>query len=335
MAEFFLIFFILLIIFFINKFRIQIAKKTNLIDKPNKVRKFHLRETPLLGGLMIYSAFFFTNYFSYFFYNFDMIDIIIFTASSCFFFIGLFDDAKGLQYKYKLFFSFILFYFILFLEPNLQLTKVYFITFDKYFYLGNYSILFTTICLMLLTNAINLIDGIDGLCILVSIIFLTCIISTFQSINFLYMVMIFTLFFVLLLNLKKNIFIGDSGSLFLGSFIGLILIYNYNNQLLVTNYPVENIFIILMVPGIDMLRVFGQRILKKENPFKPDRIHLHYLLLDIPLKLKKVLIIFLFLILIPFSINFFSAINQLNIILFFILFYILLILFINNIKKIK
>ena len=145
--------------------------------------------------------------------------------------------------------------------------------------------------------------------------------------------MIFTLFFVLLLNLKRNIFLGDSGSLFLGSFIGLILIHNYNNQLLVTNYPVENIFIILMVPGIDMLRVFGQRILKKENPFKPDRIHLHYLLLDIPLKLKKVLIIFLFLILIPFSINFFSAINQLNIILFFILFYILLILFVNKTKN--
>ena len=149
------------------------------------------------------------------------------------------------------------------------------------------------------------------------------------------MVMIFTLFFVLLLNLKRNIFIGDSGSLFLGSFIGLILIDNYNNQLLVTNYPVENIFIILMLPGIDMLRVFAQRILKKENPFTPDRIHLHYLLLDIPLELKKVLIIFLFLILIPFSVIFFSDTNQLNIILFYILFYMFLIFFIHRIKKIK
>ena len=133
-----------------------------------------------------------------------MIDIIIFAASSCYFFIGLFDDAKGLQYKYKLFFSFILFSFFLILEPNLQLTKIYFITLDKYFYLGNYSILFTAICLMLLTNAINLIDGIDGLCILVNIIFLTCIILIFQSINFLYIVMIFTLFFALLLNFKKK-----------------------------------------------------------------------------------------------------------------------------------
>ena len=145
--------------------------------------------------------------------------------------------------------------------------------------------------------------------------------------------MIFTLFFVLLLNLKRNIFIGDSGSLFLGSFIGLILIDNYNNQLLVTNYPVENIFIILMVPGIDMLRVFALRILKKGNPFTPDRIHLHYLLLDIPLELKKVLIIFLSLILIPFSINYFIDISQLQTILGFILFYILLILFVNKIKN--
>ena len=117
----------MLIIFFINKFRILIAKKTNLNDTPNKVRKFHLSETPLLGGLMIYSAFFYKLFFI-FFYNFCMIDIIIFAASSCYFFIGLFDDAKGLQYKYKLFI-----YFILFLEPNLQLTKIYFITLDRYF----------------------------------------------------------------------------------------------------------------------------------------------------------------------------------------------------------
>lgn len=332
MAKLFLISFILLTIFYINKFRILIAKKTKLIDKPNKVRKFHLNETPLLGGLMIYSAFFFTNFFLNFFYNFSMINIIIFATSSCYFFMGLLDDAKGLQYRYKLFFSFILFYIILFLEPNLQLTKIYFITLDKFFYFGNYSILFTTICLMLLTNATNLIDGIDGLCILINIIFLTCIILTFQSINLLYMVMIVTLFFVLLLNLKRNIFLGDSGSLFLGSFIGLLLIDNYNNQLLSTSYPVENIFIILMLPGIDMLRVFAQRALKGENPFLPDRMHLHYLLLDIPLKSKNVLIIFLFLILIPFSINFFTDISQLQIILSFIFFYILLILFVNKIK---
>ena len=71
MNEFFLTLFSLLTIFFINKFRVIISQKTNLIDKPNKVRKFHLKETPLLGGLMIYSTFFYINLYLYFFGNYD------------------------------------------------------------------------------------------------------------------------------------------------------------------------------------------------------------------------------------------------------------------------
>ena len=137
MNEFFLTLSSLLTIFFINRFRIIISQKTNLTDKPNKFRKFHLTQTPLLGGLMIYSTFVYINLYLYFFSDYNNIEIVIFAVSSCFFFIGLLDDNKGIPYNYKLALSFILLYFALTLEPNLQINKIYFISLNKYFYLGD------------------------------------------------------------------------------------------------------------------------------------------------------------------------------------------------------
>ena len=127
---------------------------------------------------------------------------------------------------------------------------------------------FTILCLLLfLTNSINLIDGIDGLCLIISIILLIWLIFVSQSYNFYYSLIFFSLCYTLYLNLKKNIFLGDSGSLFLGTLIGLLIIYNYNDKLLENNFAVENIFIALMLPGIDMLRVFSERIFKKKKSF--------------------------------------------------------------------
>ena len=91
-------------------------------------------------------------------------------------------------------------------------------------------------------------------------------------------------------------------------------------------------FIILMLPGIDMFRVFMQRALKNKNPFTPDRIHLHYLLLDKPLTLNKTLTVLLSLILIPISVNLFTKIASYQIILSYILVYILLILYLYRVK---
>ena len=65
MIEFNLTLFSLLIIYFINKYRKEIGKKTKLIDRPDKIRKLHKKPTPLLGGIMVFSSFILINlYFS-------------------------------------------------------------------------------------------------------------------------------------------------------------------------------------------------------------------------------------------------------------------------------
>ena len=318
----------LLIIFFINKFRLIISQKLKLIDIPDKIRKFHKTSTPLLGGIMLYLNLILLNLNSFLFDQYNKVNLLILIITSFCFFVGLIDDIFKLSYKYKFVFLFFVFYFLIAFQPELQITEIYFSTFNKFIFLGDYSILFTVICLLLLCNAINLIDGINGLCILVSIIIFSWILFTFKNVNFIYIIII-SLTFILLFNLKGNVFLGDSGSLLLGSLIGLsdsgslllgsliglLLINNYNNELILRDFQVEDIFIVLMLPGIDMLRVFILRIVNKKNPFSSDRNHLHYLLLDKNFKLHQILFIIISLSLLPIIISHLTNILPIFIIL--------------------
>jgi UDP-GlcNAc:undecaprenyl-phosphate GlcNAc-1-phosphate transferase len=325
MGEFSITLFSLLIVYLINKYRKEIGKKTKLIDKPDKIRKLHKKPTVLLGGIMIFSSFILINLYLFFFQGLTKISLIIFACCMSCLTIGLIDDIKNYSYKYKFLFLMVIFYIFVSLDPSLQINNIYFATFNKEFYLNYLSIPFTVLCLLLLINSLNLIDGIDGLCILTSAILLMWLINSFQNTEYLYIVIIISLIYILYLNLKNYIFLGDSGSLFLGSLIGINIILNYNLEIAKIYYPVENIFIALMLPGIDMLRVFVVRIVKRKNPFLPDRTHLHHLLVDQGLNKLYILIIYLLLILSPIFINHLAIFNPIYIILLYILFYIILI----------
>jgi UDP-GlcNAc:undecaprenyl-phosphate/decaprenyl-phosphate GlcNAc-1-phosphate transferase len=313
------------IIFIIDKFKHKISKITNLVDHPDSNRKFHSKATPLLGGIMIFSSFLLINLYLIFFQTLSKTSLIIFLGCASCLALGLIDDIKRISYKYKFLILIIIFYLSISLDVNLQINKIYLATFHKEFYFNYLSIPFTVLCILLLTNAINLIDGMDGLCILISTIFIIWIMNDFYNTEPLYIVLIASLFYILYLNLKKNIFLGDSGSLFLGCLIGLNVILNYNLEISKNYYAVENIFITLMLPGLDMLRVFIVRIINKKNPFSPDRMHLHHLLIAQGLNNTNILTVFVLLVLLPILINLFTNINSIYIIVFYILFYIVLI----------
>jgi UDP-GlcNAc:undecaprenyl-phosphate GlcNAc-1-phosphate transferase len=330
MTKFSLTVFSLLIIYLINKYRKYLAKKTKLIDRPNKIRKLHKKATPLLGGIMFFLSFFSLNLYLIFSQYLTKSSLIIFGSCTGCLLLGLIDDIKKISYKNKFLILIIIFSLFVSLDSNLQISKIYFTTFDREFYLDHYSIPFTVLCLLLLTNSMNLIDGIDGLCILISIIFIAWLINTFQNTDPLYIVLIMSLVYIFYLNLKKNIFLGDSGSLFLGCLIGLNVILNYNLEISKTYYPVENIFIVFMLPGLDMLRVFAVRIFNKRNPFLADRLHLHYLLLDFGIHPIKVLSIFSIIILIPIFISQYTNTSQTLIILVYVFLYSCLVIYLKK-----
>ena len=330
MLEFSLTTFSLFIIYLIDKNKGRIIKKIKIIDKPDKIRKLHKKPTPLLGGVMIFSSFFLINVYVFFLHNLSKTSFIILICCAACLILGLIDDIKKITYKFKFSILIVIFYLFISFDPNLQINKIYFATSNKEFYFNYFSIPFTILCLLLFINSLNLIDGIDGLCILISIILLVWLIKFFKDSEPLYIVMIISLFLILYFNLKKNIFLGNSGSLFIGCLIGLSVILNYNMEISKINYPVENIFIAFMLPGLDMLRVFAERIFNKKNPFLADRIHLHYLLLDKGLNLTKVLTIISMMVLSPIIINQYEYFSQIKIILIYFFLYFIFIIYLKK-----
>ena len=118
------------------------------------------------------------------------------------------------------------------------------------------------------------------------------------------------------LNYQNRSFLGDSGSLLIAFLVGYFFIKLYNFGFI--NYS-DEVVIYMLVPGIDLIRLFFKRIYIKRNPLSSDRFHLHHLLLS-KYSYKKTIIILTSLILLPIVMNFFGF-NKLFIILFFILIY--------------
>jgi UDP-GlcNAc:undecaprenyl-phosphate/decaprenyl-phosphate GlcNAc-1-phosphate transferase len=330
MLEISLAIFSLFIIYLIDKNKNRIVKKIKIIDKPDKIRKLHKKPTPLLGGMMIFSSFFLINLYLFFLHNLSKTSFIILICCAACLILGLIDDIKKISYKFKFSILIVIFFLFVSLDSNLQINKIYFATFNKEFYFNYFSIPFTILCLSLFINSMNLIDGINGLCILISIILLAWLIKSFQNSEALYILIIISFIYILYFNLKENIFLGNSGSLFIGCLIGLSVILNYNIEISKINYPVENIFIAFMLPGLDMLRVFAERIFKKKNPFLADRSHLHYLLLDKGLNLTKVLTILCMMVLSPIIINQYEYFSQIKIILIYVFLYSIFIIYLKK-----
>ena len=158
-------------------------------------------------------------------------------------------------------------------------------------------------------------DGINLQASSYSLTIFLCIIIFYLDL-FLAKIIFISLLSYSFLNYKNKTFLGDSGSLLISFIIGYIFIKLYNYQLI--NFA-DEIVIYMLVPGIDLIRLFFKRILIKKNPLTPDRFHLHHLLL-LKYSYSKSLLIIYGLITLPLVMNYFD-INRIFIITFFILIY--------------
>ena len=290
----------LLIFFILYKNINVITKKLNLIDCPDKKRKLHKKKTPLIGGLLIFVCFVYLIIIDQLFsINSDFNFTIIFILSSTFI-IGLLDDIYNFSPANKtISLSFLI---LLFLHFNNQflLKELYFDDFKKIYFISDVSSYFiTTFCLLLLINAFNMTDGINGLAHSISVLWLIILIILFNlNITFYFMTLIMFLSFML--NYQGKYFLGNSGSLFISSFIGLLVICLYNSNLNSKNLlNVEKIILIFLIPGLDMLRLFILRISNNKSPFSGDVNHFHHYLVK-NFYLHRAIILYLFLILWPF-----------------------------------
>ena len=207
------------------------------------------------------------------------------------FFVGIKDDLVGVDPNKKIFFQ-VLPALILIFFGNLKVDYLYgimgFHHVDEVF-----SILLTCFIFIAITNAINLIDGIDGLAGGISTIACVTFGGWFLLTNHFAMAcMAFTLAGALIGFLRFNfsktskIFMGDTGSMILGFMLSFFAVrfVNLNTSFRFDptaffNAPIIAI-VILIIPIFDTLRVFVVRILAGKSPFSADRNHMHHILLD-------------------------------------------------------
>ncbi len=290
---FFLIIFIIAFIltFILVPISKQIGIKFGIFDSLNsrKVKKIKLVR---IGGLAIFLGFFLSIISVVFFQSIssfliiDYRELIVLTGLSLgFFLIGIFDDILSLSPLKRLFLSFILAFFTWNLGINLNNIDISFLDLGfENIILPNYlSLIFTLIWLVGVTNAINWIDGLDGLASgCAGIMSSTYGIIAIQNNNYEYAFISFALagscFAFLNYNFKPaKILMGDGGTYFIGFTLGFLsLIVSKNNQNVIDlRVPLLTLF----YPLGDMLRVMMVRFIKKHPLIYPDSNHFHHILI--------------------------------------------------------
>jgi UDP-GlcNAc:undecaprenyl-phosphate GlcNAc-1-phosphate transferase len=272
--NFFFFFFITLINLYLifNFSKISLFKLN--IDYPDSNRRIHTKPVALAGGLIIILNIFLLLIYLIF-YKKETIELSFFLGCLMIFTLGFLDDKYKLSYNNKFIFLSLIFSICFFLDKNLKIDQLYIESIDIAVNINNFSFFFTIFCFLLLSNALNMFDGINCQCIIFSILLFSYLLNLQNQLLIIYLILV--LIFTFYLNSKNLIFLGNSGSYLLSYIISHQIIYFYNSKFI---RSVEEIFILLMVPGLDMLRIFFQRLSDKKNPFKPDKMHLHHYLLE-------------------------------------------------------
>jgi len=279
---------------------VSISKAKSLTSTPNH-RTSHQNEIPTIGGLAIFSTlliisltFINISGFSFLRENTTMPALpSIIAGITILFFIGMKDDLLGISWQKKLAGQ-ITAMLILSVIGDQRITNMQGVL-GIHEIIYPVSILISVFIGVALINSFNLIDGIDGLASL------TTIIASFTfGLNFylagdkeyaiLCAVIIGTLmpfFYYNVWGTRNKLFMGDTGSLILG-FLMTALAIHFNRIFFTPNgeyiKSVAAMSIgILFIPIFDTLRVFTLRIISGDSPFHPDKRHIHHMLLDLDL----------------------------------------------------
>ena len=274
-----LVFIVSLVVSFGLKFWFVKLKKFDAINH----RSVHKSKAVKNGGITIFFTLFI---FSIYFYlnQIEPFDFSLLIPLGIMFVVGVYDDFYNADFKLKFFLQII----------------VAKILIDQGFVIDNFhgvlglndiprlaSQLFTVFVFLVIVNSINFIDGIDGLAIseTIKVILLVEFFSSSPTpLNSLGMITLTSLLPLFYFNFKKDnkVFLGDGGSLFLGTLIAVYLFYLLGPEYqfkpnLLANKPLLAVSLI-SYPLIDLLRVFIIRVRNKKSPFRPDQNHLHHLL---------------------------------------------------------
>ncbi len=266
------------------------AHKVGAIDVPKDARRMHKKPIPRLGGLAIYGGFLCSILI---FGQLDETMLCVLLGAAIIVALGIFDDVLALGAKLK-FVVQIVAAAIPVCIGNLQIglfTNLNPLSDTPFVHLGILAVPVTIIWIVGITNAVNLIDGLDGLAVGVSsIAAITMLAVALLTGNMPIATTMAALagacigFMPYNLNPAK-IFMGDTGSTFLGYMLATVSIMGLFKFYAVISFAVP--FLILGLPIFDTANAIIRRVAAGRSPMSPDRGHVHHKLIDMGFNQKQ------------------------------------------------
>ena len=288
-----LISFLVLFNLFFYKYFLAILNKFDLRvlidDQFKKPQAFHEFPIPTLGGVLMFFSFLIL--YLYFFLTKQTIYYDYLSFCTLFFFLGLSDDLK-LNVKPKLRLILMIIFLVTLVITNgfyIEYTGIEFL--NRFLEIDIFSLFFVCLCFLFIINGSNLIDGYNGLLSIHTLIILTNLffINYFNGNDDLAFFILFGILIVttfLIFNFPKaSVFLGDSGSYFLGTFIAISAI-----KTSIANPSISPFYfcILLFYLFFEVFFSFIRKILKeKKSPLFPDNKHLHMLIYKYLFKKNK------------------------------------------------
>lgn len=276
--------------FFLTPLFKRLARSKGIVDEPN-ARKVHNSSTPLLGGAAVYLAFW-SGVGILLLFNGGGEEILgLFLGSTLITFLGLYDDIKGLSYKAKFAGQFAAAFILL--AYNIRIEFITF-PFQEIVFLGTFMVPLTLLWVVGITNAVNLIDGVDGLAAGVSVIAGVVVFSLtwgeFPYITILVLILAGAALGFLPHNFyPARIFLGDAGSLFLGFMLAAFSIMGVAKQATLTTLIVP--VLVFGLPIADTFFAIWRRYRSRRPLFQADKGHIHHRLMALGLTTRQTVVI--------------------------------------------
>ena len=273
----------------------RFAFKIGAIDIPKDNRRMHKKPTPRIGGLAIIFGF--------------TVATLCFAQPSRQLYgtlagaaiiavMGVIDDCKNLPAKLKFVIQIIAALVVVF-AGDIKIdvfTNPNFLSDNPYWVLPEWlSVTLTVIWIVFITNAVNFLDGLDGLAagvsaiMSISLVFISIRVGEY-SIAILGIALMGSCFGFLPFNFNPaKIFMGDTGSTFLGFMLATLSIQGVFKSYAVISFAVP--LLILGLPLFDALFAMIRRILRGQSPMTADRGHLHHRLVDMGFSQKQTVFI--------------------------------------------
>jgi len=271
---------------------IYVSHKKHLFDEPSELRKVHITRTPNLGGVAIFSAMLIA---ACFFLPKTGIPHQNYILAGCIviFFLGLTDDLVGMNPAKKILGQLVAALIVVW-PGGLYLTSWQgFLGWEAMpYWVG---VMVSVLFILLVTNAFNLIDGINclagGIGFVASIVFAWLFWQMHETGYFLLALALCGCLagFLVYNRTPARIFMGDTGALLLGFLLSVFsIVFIENNQpgiFMVSSFKAAPAIVLglLVIPIYDTLRVFFIRLIQGKLPFSADRSHIHHRLIDLGL----------------------------------------------------